>query len=120
MKLEAVVLPVSDVDVAGAFYQRLGFRLDLDYVAGDGFRVVQWTPPGSACSIIIGTGLTSAPPGSAGGLHLVVTDLVAVRRVLAGRRIAVRPANAGGADGSGAWFADPDGNRWLLRRPGHA
>jgi catechol 2,3-dioxygenase-like lactoylglutathione lyase family enzyme len=114
MRLEAVVVPVSDVDRSDAFYTRLGFRLDIDYVAVDGFRVVQWTPPGSACSIIIGDGITSAPAGSMPGLHLTVPDLVAARRALTGRRVAVRSASA---DGSCASFSDPDGNGWLLRLP---
>ena len=84
MKLEVVVLPVSDVDKAKDFYQRLGWRLDANFARGD-FRVVQLTPPGSACSIIFGTGVTSAAPGSAQGLQLVVSDIEAARAELAGQ-----------------------------------
>ena len=79
MKLEVAVLPVSDVDRAKAFYQGLGWRLDADFVTGPDFRVVQMTPPGSACAVIFGTGITSAAPGSAQGLHLVVSDILAAR-----------------------------------------
>ena len=78
MKLELVVLPVTDVDRAKAFYEQAGFRLDVDHRAGDEFRVVQLTPPGSACSITIGVGVSQASPGRRQGLHLVVTDLPAV------------------------------------------
>ena len=84
MKLEVVVLPVSDVDKAKDFYQRLGWRLDANFARED-FRVVQLTPPGSACSIIFGTGVTSAAPGSAQGLQLVVSDIEAARAELAGQ-----------------------------------
>ena len=80
MKLEVVVVPVSDVDRAKAFYGSLGWRLDADFPGDGGFRVVQLTPPGSACSIIFGSGVTSAPPGSAEGLQLVVTDIGAAQR----------------------------------------
>ena len=79
MKLEVVVIPVSDVDRAKRFYSNLGWRLDADFVRGDEFRVVQFTPPGSPCSIIFGTGVTSAVPGSAQGLHLIVSDIEAAR-----------------------------------------
>jgi catechol 2,3-dioxygenase-like lactoylglutathione lyase family enzyme len=89
MKLEVVVLPVSDVDRAKRFYEALGWRLDIDYVANEDFRVVQLTPPGSECSIIIGKGITSAVPGSVQGLHLVVADIEAARRELVGRGIDV-------------------------------
>ena len=82
MKLEVVVVPVADVDRAKNFYRALGWREDADYAAGADFRVVQLTPPGSACSIIFGTGVTSAAPGSAQGLHLIVTDIDAVRAEL--------------------------------------
>ena len=85
MKLEVVVVPVADVDKAKDFYQALGWRLDADFAAGADFRVVQLTPPGSACSVIFGTGVTSAAPGSAQGLHLVVTDIDAARAELAAR-----------------------------------
>jgi len=85
MKLEVVVVPVSDVDRAKAFYQALGWRLDADFVTGPDFRVVQMTPPGSACAVIFGTGITSAAPGSAQGLQLVADDIDAARAELASR-----------------------------------
>ena len=85
MKLEVVVVPVSDVDKAKAFYQGLGWRLDADFAKSEDFRVVQLTPPGSPASIIFGTGLTSAAPGSADGLQLVVDDIDAARAELASR-----------------------------------
>ena len=133
LKLEVVVLPVSDVDNALAFYDSLGFRLDIDLAPNDKFRVVQMTPPGSSCSITFGTGLTPAEPGSYQGLHLVASDVVAVRHDLAERGVAVsgvfhgpgsafRPeARLDGPDpnrtsyGSYASFADPDGNGWILQ-----
>jgi catechol 2,3-dioxygenase-like lactoylglutathione lyase family enzyme len=136
MKLEVVVVPVSDVDQAKGFYQKLGWRLDADYTGGADFRVVQLTPPGSHCSVIIGTGLTSAVPGSAQGLHLVVTDIDAVRTELAGNGAEVSdvfhdvggvfhhagteervsgPAPGHQSYGSFASFSDPDGNGWLLQ-----
>src|SRR5579859_5716949 len=83
-KLEVVVIPVSDVDRARDFYRALGWRLDADFPVGEGFRVVQMTPPGSACSIIFGTGLTTAAPGSTQGLQLVTNDIDAARAELAG------------------------------------
>src|SRR4029078_10524807 len=82
MKLEVVVLPVSDVDRAKEFYTRLGWRLDADFVAGDDFRVLRLPPPGSPCSVIFGTGVTAAIPGSADGLYLVVDDIEAARAEL--------------------------------------
>src|SRR6478752_6424111 len=81
-KLEVVVIPVSDVERAKRFYGDLGWRLDADFVKGDAFRVVQFTPPGSPCSIHFGTGVTSAEPGSARGLYLVVSDIEAARAEL--------------------------------------
>ena len=127
-KLELVVLPVTDVDRAKAFYERAGFRLDVDHRAGDDFRVVQLTPPGSACSISIGTGLTPAPPGCIQGLHLVVEDIEAARAELVDAGIDVGKPFHFGADGrvegvdpehrdygTFAEFADPDGNGWLLQ-----
>src|SRR5208337_5622104 len=81
-KLEVVVIPVSDVDRSKRFYGSLGWRLDADFATGDQFRVVQFTPPGSPCSIIVGQGITSAAPGSAQGLHLIVSDIVAARAEL--------------------------------------
>ena len=89
MKLEVVVIPVSDVDRAKRFYGGLGWRLDADFVVGDAFRVVQFTPPGSPSSIHFGTGLTSAAPGSASGLYLVVSDIEAARAELMGRGVDV-------------------------------
>jgi catechol 2,3-dioxygenase-like lactoylglutathione lyase family enzyme len=130
MKLEVVVIPVADVDRAKRFYSNLGWRLDGDYVAGDSFRGVQFTPPGSGCSIHIGKGITSAAPGSAQGLYLVVSDVVAARAALAERGVDVsevfhRPG-VGEAAKSGAHptrqtyssfvtFKDPDGNSWLVQ-----
>ena len=138
MKLEVVVIPVSDVDRAKAFYGRLGFREDIDYVAADGYRVVQLTPPGSACSIILGKGVTSAPPGSVDRLVLAVDDIIAARDELVSRGVEVSvfhdagggpiggfiadaKARAAGPDpkrrsyASYASFSDPDGNTWLLQ-----
>ena len=89
MKLEVVVVPVDDVDRAKGFYEGLGWRLDADFTGEGGFRVVQLTPPGSACSIIFGSGITSAQPGSADGLQLVVTDIEAARAELADRGVEV-------------------------------
>jgi catechol 2,3-dioxygenase-like lactoylglutathione lyase family enzyme len=132
-KLELVLVPVSDVDRAKAFYtEKAGFKLDVDHRAGDDFRVVQMTPPGSACSISVGIGLTRAEPGSAQGLHLVVSDIEAARSELVGRGVDVsdiRHLGAGGwasgpdpnrSDyGSFADFADPDSNLWVLQEVGH-
>lgn len=132
MKLELVVLPVSDVDRAKAFYEQAGFRMDVDHRAGPDFRVVQLTPPNSECSITIGTGLTPAPPGCVQGLHLVVTDIEAARADLVGRGIEVSEPFHFGAEGQTpglhperasygtfATFADPDGNGWLLQEVAH-
>jgi catechol 2,3-dioxygenase-like lactoylglutathione lyase family enzyme len=98
MKLEAVVIPVSDVDLAKEFYTGPGWRLDADFPGPDGFRVVQLTPPGSACSIIFGSGISAAAPGSADGLQLVVGDIAAAREELAGHGVAVSESfhDAGG------------------------
>jgi catechol 2,3-dioxygenase-like lactoylglutathione lyase family enzyme len=130
MKLEVVVIPVSDVDRAKRFYGDLGWRLDADFVVGDAFRVVQFTPPGSPCSIHFGTGITSAVPGSAQGLYLVVSDIEAARAELVDRGVDVsevfhragpgKPALSGphperGSYRSYATFSDPDGNGWLLQ-----
>jgi catechol 2,3-dioxygenase-like lactoylglutathione lyase family enzyme len=132
-KLELVVLPVSDVDRAKAFYtQQLGFRLDVDHSAGDAFRVVQMTPPGSACSITIGVNVGAGAPGTTKGLHLVVEDIDAAHSHL----------EAGGVENSGiqhfedgqlrpgpdpegrdyrsyVFFEDPDGNSWAVQEVGH-
>jgi catechol 2,3-dioxygenase-like lactoylglutathione lyase family enzyme len=134
LKLELVLVPVSDVDRAKAFYtERAGFRLDVDHRSGESFRVVQMTPPGSACSISVGVGITDATPGSVKGLHLVVTDIVAARAELIERGVAVSEirhlGSAGWASGphpervdynSFADFSDPDGNTWIVQERGHA
>jgi catechol 2,3-dioxygenase-like lactoylglutathione lyase family enzyme len=128
-KLELVVVPVSDVDRAKAFYsEQAGFRVDVDHRAGDAFRVVQLSPPGSACSIAIGTGIGSAEPGSTKGLHLVVEDIEAARAELAGRDMDVSElfhfGETGRAEGPHPErasyatffsFDDPDGNTWLVQ-----
>jgi len=137
LKLEVVVIPVSDVDRAKRFYASLGWRLDADFAFDNGFRVVQFTPPGSACSVQFGTNITSAAPGSAQGLYLIVSDVAAARIDLVARGIDVsevfHPGTPGAQfqlDGSGrisgpapehatynsfATFRDPDGNGWLLQ-----
>src|SRR3954464_12097896 len=130
MKLEVIVIAVSDVDRAKRFYGDLGWRLDADFVVGKEFRVVQFPPPGSPCSIHFGIGVTSAAPGSAQGLYLVVSDIGAARAELVHRGVDVSEVfhRAGpgkpplsGADperrsyGSFATFSDPDGNSWLLQ-----
>ena len=129
MKLEVVVIPVSDVDRAKRYYGQLGWRLDADFVVGGAFRVVQFTPPGSTASIHFGKGLASTAPGSAVGLFLIVSDIEAVHADLAARGVAVSdvfhrevgekaepgvdPARRSYA--SYATFQDPDGNSWLLQ-----
>ena len=136
MKIEVIVIPVSDVDRAKHFYTSLGWRLDLDIATSDEYRAVQLTPPGSSCSIMIGQGITSAPPGSVQGLHLIVSDIVAARTQLLNRGVMVSEPfhDPGGvfhhADskslrtglqpqrrtyGSYASFSDPDGNSWVLQ-----
>jgi len=138
MKIEAVVIPVSDVDRAKEFYGDLRWRLDADFRFDNGFRVVQFTPPGSGCSIQFGTKITAAAPGSAQGLYLIVSDIQAARDELAARGVEVSEvfhAGTPGAqfqlDGAGnrvsgpapdhasyssfATFRDPDGNAWLLQ-----
>jgi catechol 2,3-dioxygenase-like lactoylglutathione lyase family enzyme len=126
---EVTVIPVSDVDRAKAFYaDALGWNVDVDHRAGDAFRVVQLTPPGSAASISIGTGISSAEPGSYQGMHLVVSDIEAARADLAGRGVDIGEPFHFGAEGQapglhperadyGTYltFADPDGNRWLVQ-----
>lgn len=130
--LELVLVPVSDVDRAKAFYtEKLGFVLDVDHRAGDDFRVVQLTPPGSACSISIGVGITDAAPGSHRGTHLVVSDIEGARSELVERGVGVSDVRhmtaqgwQPGADpdhadyGSFADFADLDGNTWVLQERG--
>ena len=140
MKFEVVVISVSDVDRAKEFYGRLGWRLDADY-ATDGFRVIQFTPPGSGCSVIFGKNVTAAAPGSAQGLYLIVSDIAAARDELLGRGVEVSevfhgagdvyvgtdepylfgrlrvsgPDPAHGSYRSFASFKDPDGNGWLFQ-----
>jgi catechol 2,3-dioxygenase-like lactoylglutathione lyase family enzyme len=130
MKLEVVVIPVSDVDRAKKFYGGLGWRLDADFVVGDEFRGVQFTPPGSPSSIHFGKGITSAAPGSATGIYLVVSDIEVARAELKGRGVDVsevfhregpgKPPVKGREPerrsySSFATFKDPDGNEWLLQ-----
>jgi len=136
MKLEVIVVPVSDVDRAKQFYGNLGWRLDADVVTGDDFRVIQFTPPGSPCSVIFGKNVTAAVPGTAQGLHLIVSDVEAARAELAKRGVDVSEVfhDAGGvfhhagesarlkgphpgrrSYGSFASFSDPDGNGWLFQ-----
>jgi catechol 2,3-dioxygenase-like lactoylglutathione lyase family enzyme len=128
-KLELVLIPVSDVDRAKAFYtERVGFGLDVDHQPNEEFRVVQMTPSGSACSITIGIGITDATPGSYRGTHLVVRDIEAAREELVGRGVEVSPVRHMGPEGwrpgpdpdhqdynSFADFSDPDGNTWVLQ-----
>jgi catechol 2,3-dioxygenase-like lactoylglutathione lyase family enzyme len=135
LKLEVIVLPVSDVNRAKDFYQRLDFRLDADFAIDDGYRVVQLTPPGSAASIMIGTGISAAPAGSVQGLLVAVPDIEVARADLVARGVEVSElfheadpfvhAEPGhriaGAHperatyGTYASFSDPDGNGWLLQ-----
>src|SRR6201991_3173320 len=129
LKLEVVAIPVADVDRAKRFYgEKLGWRLDADFPVGDSSRVVQFTPPGSPCSIHFGKGLTAAPPGSAKRLYLVVSDIEAARAAVKGGGADVSEAyhlghggQIGGADpehrtyATYASFSDPDGNGWLLQ-----
>lgn len=130
LKLEVVVIPVSDVDRSKNFYASLGWRLDADFVAGENWRGVQFTPPGSPCSIHFGKGITTAAPGSFKNLYLIVSDMEAARRELNARGANVSPtfhfATFGappspGPDPNGgsyktlASFSDPDGNTWLLQ-----
>jgi catechol 2,3-dioxygenase-like lactoylglutathione lyase family enzyme len=119
-RLEVVQVPVSDVDRSKAFYtERMGFNDDHDTQIGDEVRVVQLTPPGSACSIVIGSGLTDKPPGSAAGLQLVVTDMETAVADLAGRGLDVGEVQVLGAPGRQGFkhifFSDPDGNRWTVQ-----
>ncbi len=141
MKLEIVVIPVSDVDRAKAFYANLGWRLDADFASEDGWRVIQFTPPGSLASVIFGSNVTSAAPGAAQGLYLIVSDIEAARAGLIARGVDVSEVfHAGGHVHAGtdepfisgrvrvsgadphrgsyrsfASFRDPDGNGWLLQ-----
>jgi catechol 2,3-dioxygenase-like lactoylglutathione lyase family enzyme len=138
LKLEVVIIPVSDVDRAKRFYASLGWRLDADFAFDNGFRVVQFTPPGSACSVQFGTNITSAAPGSTEGLYLVVSEIEAARDELGARGAEISevfhagtpgaqfqrdgtsgrvsgPAPDHASYGSFATFSDPDGNSWLLQ-----
>jgi catechol 2,3-dioxygenase-like lactoylglutathione lyase family enzyme len=141
MKFEIVVIPVSDVDRAKEFYTKLGWRQDAEFSNDKDFRILQFTPPGSGCSVIFGKGITAAAPGSAQGLYLVVSDIEAVRKVLLGRGVNVSEVFHGAADvysgedepflfgsnrtsgpdpGHGSYrsfasFHDPDGNGWILQ-----
>ncbi len=141
MKLEVAVIPVSDVDRAKRFYGGLGWRLDADFAAGDDFRVIQFTPPGSGCSVIFGRNVTAAAPGSAQGLYLIVSDIEAARNELLGRGVEISEVfhdaggvyagtdepylfgrlRLGGPDPehrsyrSFVSFSDPDGNGWLFQ-----
>ena len=141
MKLEVVVIPVSDVDRAKEFYARLGWRLDADFDNGEGFLVIQFTPPGSGCSVIFGKNVTAAAPGSAQGLYLIVSDIIAARDELVAHGVEASEVfhDAGGVFAgtdhpylfgrlrvrgpdpehrsyrSFASFSDPDGNGWLLQ-----
>jgi predicted enzyme related to lactoylglutathione lyase len=114
-KLELVAVPVSDVDRAKAFYaNKAGFNPDHDHTVSEDMRFVQLTPPGSACSIAIGKGITDAQPGSVAGLQLVVEDIEAARRELSDRGVEVSPVQ----DfpwGRFVFFSDPDGNRWSVQ-----
>ena len=141
MKFEIVVIPVSDVDRAKEFYAKLGWRLDADFDAGQDFRIIQFTPPGSGCSIIFGRNVTGAAPGSAKGLYLIVSDIETAREEILGRGISISevfhgdggafagtdepylfgrkrvsgPDAAHGSYRSFAAFNDPDGNGWFLQ-----
>lgn len=128
-RIQAIPLPVADVDRAKAFYaEQCGFVVDVDHRAGDAFRVVQLTPPGSACSIMLTLGVISTAPGSVQGLHLVVADIETACTELAGRGVAVEPVRHMTPDGwvdgvdpdrtpynSFSGFTDPDGNGWVLQ-----
>ena len=135
-RLEVIVLPVSDVDRAKDFYLSLGWRLDADFATDAKFRVIQVTPPGSPASVIFGTGLSNAAPGSSQGLHLVVEDIEAARAEVAGKGVEISevfhdaggvfhhagtearvpgPAPEHASYGSFASFSDPDGNGWVLQ-----
>jgi catechol 2,3-dioxygenase-like lactoylglutathione lyase family enzyme len=116
-RLELVLVPVSDVDRAKAFYsEKAGFNVDHDHTISDDLRFVQLTPPGSPCSIAIGKGLSDADPGSVAGLQLVVDDIDAARAELAGRGVDVSEVERG-PGGAFVFFSDPDGNRWSVQEP---
>jgi len=113
-KLELVSIPVTDVDRAKAFYEQVGFNADHDQTVHEGLRFVQLTPPGSACSICLGLGLTDAEPGSVRGMQMVVADADAAHAELTGRGIDVSPVDEQ-PWGRFVYFADPDGNTWALQ-----
>jgi catechol 2,3-dioxygenase-like lactoylglutathione lyase family enzyme len=120
LKLEVVPIPVSDVDAAKAFYtEQVGFNLDHDMRPNEGMRVVQMTPPGSACSVVIGEGLPLGEPGSVKGVQLVVEDIDAAREALAGRGVGIGEVQQLGPEGSRGsrfcFFEDPDGNGWAVQ-----
>jgi catechol 2,3-dioxygenase-like lactoylglutathione lyase family enzyme len=126
-KLEVVVVPVSDVDLAKQFYsEQVGFNVDVDHRVGEQYRVVQLTPPGSACSVTIGKGLSDMPPGSVKGLQLVVADIEAARAELVSRGVDASPIQhfddgiqkegPGGDWNSFIFFSDPDGNGWAVQQ----
>jgi catechol 2,3-dioxygenase-like lactoylglutathione lyase family enzyme len=136
MKLEVIVIPVSDVDRAASFYRKLGWRVDADIATGNGGRILQFTPPGSPCSILIGTGLTPSAPGTAQFVHLIVSDIEAARAELIAKGVDASEvfhdaaggynrfdpaARASGPDperrsyASFVTFSDPDGNGWVLQ-----
>ncbi len=118
MKLELIPIPVSDVDRAKAFYtERLGFNLDHDHTVSAELRFVQLTPPGSSCSIAIGTGVAAAAPGSAQGMLLVVSDIDAAQAKLAGRGVEISEVRDEGWGARHAYFQDLDGNGWQLQQP---
>lgn len=132
MRLEAIVLPVEDVDRAKEFYSKAGFHLDVDHEANEKFRVVQFTPPGSPCSVIFGVGLGPHSDSPVRGIHLVVTDIEAAVGELRERGIPTDPithmtleGTFDGVDpertdyGSYSGFSDPDGNGWVLQEVGH-
>jgi catechol 2,3-dioxygenase-like lactoylglutathione lyase family enzyme len=116
MKLELVAVPVTDVDRAKAFYvDQVGFNADHDFQVTDDLRFVQLTPPGSACSLVIGMGITEMAPGSQKGLQVVVEDVEAVRRELVGRGVATSEVDVQ-PWGSFIFFSDPDGNTWAVQQ----
>jgi predicted enzyme related to lactoylglutathione lyase len=120
LKLEVVPIPVTDVDAAKAFYtEQVGFNLDHDVRPSDGMRVVQMTPPGSACSVVIGEGLPLGDPGSVRGVQLTVEDIDSVRQALSDRGVAISEVQQLGPEGSPgsrfAFFDDPDGNGWAIQ-----
>jgi catechol 2,3-dioxygenase-like lactoylglutathione lyase family enzyme len=115
-KIELVAIPVTDVDRAKAFYvEQVGFNADHDYQVNDELRFVQLTPTGSACSVVLGTGITTMPPGSQKGVQVVVDDVTAARRDLAGRGVEVSEVDVQ-PWGSFVTFSDPDGNTWALQQ----